>query len=254
VPLVPPRGSAEEARRPGATPELREAHPALVAEAHPALVAEAHPASEASPATNQSGSYGGGLYVTGATVPAQVSNSVISGNSAVDLGGGIAANEAIVEVIDSAVDDQIAPNQAASGGGISASWGAGLTVANSNVSGNQASYAGGGIYAIYGQVTVVGGATVTGNDATVAGGGIIVGYRSVVDVLDSTVAGNTAINGGGAAVGDQGMLHSMASDWGPSISAPDNVPPDVFVVGSGNTYAYTVMATFDCDWMACVPP
>ena len=64
VPLVPPRGSAEEARRPGATPELR----------------EAHPAPEASPATNQSGSYGGGLYVTGATVPAQVSNSVISGN------------------------------------------------------------------------------------------------------------------------------------------------------------------------------
>ena len=56
VPLVPPRGAAEEARRPGATPELREAHPALVAEAHPALVAEAHPAlvAEAHPASEAS--------------------------------------------------------------------------------------------------------------------------------------------------------------------------------------------------------
>ena len=71
-----------------------------------------------------------------------------------------------------------------------------MTVTDSTISGNTASYEGGGIYNNGGTMTVTD-STISGNTAGSNGGGGIFNYSGTMTVADSTISGNTASSGGG---------------------------------------------------------
>ncbi len=117
---------------------------------------------------------GGGItqLTTGSTV---ITDSIISGNSALDssgfgTGGGI-HNNSILTIIRSTISGNSAGNN---GGGIANNGGT-VTITNSTLSGNTAGVAGGGI---------------TNSNAVVTG-------NSSVTIMNSTISGNGAIFGGG---------------------------------------------------------
>jgi hypothetical protein len=86
-----------------------------------------------------------------------------------------------------------------SGGGISATSGATVTIQNSTVSGNSVSFGGGGIYASSATV-IVSNSTLSGNTASggSANGGGIRAISSTVTVQNSTLSGNSArVSGAG---------------------------------------------------------
>jgi hypothetical protein len=89
------------------------------------------------------------------------------------------------------------------GGGIANPGGATLSVTNSTVSGNSASFSGGGIYNVSGTLTVTN-STVSGNSVTgtSGGGGGIFNNGGAVTVTNSTVSGNgaTGTSGGGGGI------------------------------------------------------
>jgi predicted outer membrane repeat protein len=124
---------------------------------------------------------GGGIWASDATL----TNSTVSGNSSDSDGGGINVATATL------TNCTISGNSANGGGGISAGISVNLT--NSTVSGNTASTLGGGIRTA-GTATLTR-STVSGNAAGTNGGGILVG---TANLTNSTVSGNTAgSNGGG---------------------------------------------------------
>ncbi|MEW6494201.1 MAG: DUF4347 domain-containing protein [Cyanobacteriota bacterium] len=136
-----------------------------------------------------------------------ISNSTISGNTAVTQGGGI-FNDAILTVIDSTISGNTA--ELTSGGGIVN--GGILTVTNSTINGNTAGRFGGGIFAGSpsggsSQVTITN-STIDGNTAGEEGGGIFSsgGSSNTLEISDSIISGNTVLgdecdkiieNGGG---------------------------------------------------------
>jgi parallel beta-helix repeat protein len=102
---------------------------------------------------------GGGLYITGYSAAATLTDSTINGNSA-EFGGGALSV-----------------------------FGASLTLTDSMVSGNTAVARGGGIYSLYGPTTVTGGA-ISGNSAYFGGGAV--DRDGTLSMTDCTVSGNTA--------------------------------------------------------------
>ena len=71
-----------------------------------------------------------------------------------------------------------------------------MTVTDSTISGNTASYEGGGIYNNGGTMTVTD-STISGNTAGSNGGGGIFNYSGTMTVADSIISDNTASSGGG---------------------------------------------------------
>ncbi|MEW5860144.1 MAG: filamentous hemagglutinin N-terminal domain-containing protein [Cyanobacteriota bacterium] len=130
---------------------------------------------------------GGGIYNSGTV---KVSNSTLSGNTAVGIygGGGGIYNSGTVKVSNSTLSGNTASYY---GGGIYNSGT--LDVSNSTLSGNTVSNYGGGIYN-YGTVKVSN-STLSGNTASNYGGGIF--NEGTVKVSNSTLSGNTASNYGG---------------------------------------------------------
>ncbi len=183
-----------------------------------------------------SGSGGGGLFIEGSSGPplanptTLVEDCVIEWNTATGAGGGVAldhptggtttlsrdvirsnlafgaggldANGAGVNVVDSTVED----NQSIGSGLLSAGGIADrkrLTLRGSSITANVASDGPGGIGASN-DVLSIGNSTVSGNTTNGSGGGIAVGDAAagaVADVLFSTVVGNQAARGGGIDVG-----------------------------------------------------
>jgi hypothetical protein len=153
--------------------------------------------------TTNSATYGGAIYSDGSgdSATLAVLNSSISGNHAVQAGGGIYNNgsTATVSLMNSSVSSNSAfysDNQFAvgDGGGIYNSGGA-LTITNSAVNNNLAGVTdpfpvgtGGGIYSS-GTLTITN-STIRGNEGYVAGGGIACG--GAVTIINSTVSGNGA--------------------------------------------------------------
>lgn len=138
---------------------------------------------------------GGGIYNLDATVT--VNDSIISENSAVDDGGGV-ANYGIMTLNNSTVSGNSSTDDA--GGIINHGT---MTLDNSIVSANasglagsasSASHDGGGIYNSSGSITL-NNSTVTGNSATDDGGGIT--NFDTITLTNSTVSGNTANDNGG---------------------------------------------------------
>jgi predicted outer membrane repeat protein len=131
---------------------------------------------------------GGGVFNSGTLT---ITNSTVSGNSAVHDGGGI-YNAGSLTLINTTVNGNSANFN---GGGV---YNLGiLTLTNSStVSGNSANASGGGI-ANTGSVTLIN-STVSGNSTKVGGGGILNFSGGTLTITNSTVSGNNAdLDGGG---------------------------------------------------------
>jgi hypothetical protein len=114
--------------------------------------------------------HGAGIYVTAVGKTLTLTNSVISGNSAIN-----------------------GPLTGRDGGGVYIGDGT-LTVTNSTISGNYTPYNGGGIYA-YGSTATIAASTISGNNVGGSGGGI---YARTLNATNATISGNYAmVNGGG---------------------------------------------------------
>lgn len=173
---------------------------------------------------NRTGVAGGGAINHGTSSTLYVQNTTFTENHATNGTGG-AINTSLGGVVN-ITDSTFTDNHAGSGGAISQQVGS-LSITNSTLSGNTATYQGAGIQNSYdGSVTITssrltgnfagnsGGAisneaagsltvtrsTIHGNSATSSGGGIA-NYNGIAIILESTVSGNTATalsgNGGG---------------------------------------------------------
>ena len=171
--------------------------------------------------TGGAADHGGGIFNTGDLT---VSDSIVTGNSATIVGGGIVNyNSGInsyvsappsVTLNDSVVTDNTSGR---SGGGISnvsyfSGYDATLTITGSRISDNSAGTDGGGIHNLsyYGGASnlVVVNSTISGNHANSAGGSFInrrggglfnAGFSAdaTATIAASTISGNEAVNGGG---------------------------------------------------------
>jgi len=137
---------------------------------------------------------GGGIYGSGGNGELTVVNSIVSGNTALSNGGGIAGEYSLTFTV---ADSTISDNTADSGGGIYVASSSELTLVNSSVEGNSADLYGGGIYSYeYGEISVYN-STISGNSAGSSGGGIHGKTYGVITVTDSSVIANSGSNGGG---------------------------------------------------------
>ncbi len=178
---------------------------------------------------NSPGSNGGGIYNNGGKLT--VSNSTLSGNSALSGagGGGIHNNGGTLTITNSTVSS----NSAGFGGGGINNFRSTVTITNSTISGNTITGGnGGGIYnsgdSTSGTVTVTN-STISGNSASDSslgigvGGGIHNGGGTVI-ITSSTISSNTAqFRGGG--INNNGTLTARNTIIALNTSASG---PDVF--------------------------
>ncbi len=121
--------------------------------------------------TGNSGHYGGGVYAYLFGYSLDLRSAVISGNSAVDYGGGLFVGETYVELTDSILSD----NAAGQGGAVYLHYHSDLQMRDTTVSGNAAASSGGGLgydYTCRGTVTS---SDFVGNDPDDVQGGYFYG-------------------------------------------------------------------------------
>ena len=138
---------------------------------------------------NDATTCGGGICVGFAEI--NITNSVVEGNKALPSlygGGGIYANDSIVNVIGSV----ISCNSATDGGGIRGEGSTGIDIDSSTIAGNIATASGSGIYGNSSTTTTVNNSTLTGNTANVNGGGMYICLGGEVTSTNSLIALNEA--------------------------------------------------------------
>jgi hypothetical protein len=138
---------------------------------------------------------GGGVYNNGTLT---ITNSTISHNTSLAVDGGGVANEGGEATITNSI---ISDNDADGGGGV-ANDGGEVTIENSTISGNHAKAIGGpggGVLNFDGEVTIEN-STISGNTADERGGGVCNeawDAPAIVRITNSTISGNTAYSDGG---------------------------------------------------------
>ena len=150
--------------------------------------------------SNECEQISGGIYTEGSLM---VTNSTISGNSSDGMGGGIVVTGTCSALI---TNSRITGNSAMMGGGFLIGGYSSLTLTNSVVSGNTASgmAAGGGSVSEESSFTITNSAivnnTVTGtyNESSGYGGGLV--FEGTATITNCTIAGNTATKTGGGIV------------------------------------------------------
>lgn len=120
--------------------------------------------------------------------------SEVSGNTAVDSGGGIMHWYGSLNVSDTIVRNNTVSDPAGSGGGIYASLGT-VTLSNLEVSGNTAADSGGGIHSNAG-ISITN-TTISGNSSRF-GGGLLISSSDPSSILNSTITANLDPSGSGA--------------------------------------------------------
>jgi Right handed beta helix region/Immunoglobulin I-set domain len=127
--------------------------------------------------------FGGGL-INGSGANLTVTDSIVTGNRSVNFGGGI-ASYGVLRLVRSTVSNNISTTT--SGGGVSSQAGS-VTITDSTVSGNSATF-GGGIDSR--TPTTVTGSTISGNTVTNStnGAGLRVGGATLT-LVNSTLSGN----------------------------------------------------------------
>lgn len=133
---------------------------------------------------------GGGIYNSSGIVT--INNSIIRNNTASESGGGLRngnSDNNLFTITDSIISD----NKATIGGGIRSDGGT-LTVTNSNIKANTASFRGGGILTSGGTMNVTG-STINNNSATEDGGGIA--NFATLNLSNTTISSNSATDQGG---------------------------------------------------------
>jgi len=160
--------------------------------------------------TNGAGADGGGIddEFCGSTV--NLSNALVTGNTASSGGGGVFVDCATLNVTASTISNNTAPD----GGGIFGVDDATVNVTNSSVTGNTASE-GGGVFLLGFELLNLTGATVSRNSAGFAGGGIFGVEAAFLNGTASTISSNSA---GSAAVAEGEPLDAagggIAADFG----------------------------------------
>ncbi len=143
-----------------------------------------------------------------------ISNTTISGNSTVDLGGGLYAGATVVTITNSTLSN----NQAQAGGGLFA-YDTQLALVNSTLSANSSTDSGGGLFNHTGQTRLFN-VTVTNNTAdsdangTGSGGGAAAPSGSL-RLQNSIIAGNVQLDpfgGGGVLAVEDDCSGSLTSD------------------------------------------
>jgi hypothetical protein len=152
---------------------------------------------------NSVGAYGGGIdNIEGAT--ATIVDSTISDNHTGGLGGGIYSYNATLTITNSSLSD----NSASYGGGLynnSYQDTSLATITDSAIHGNSALQGGGGIDNDNGATLTLTGGTLSGNTASGSGGGLH-NFAGTVTVAVSTISGNTASGSGGGLANNSGTL------------------------------------------------
>src|SRR5215471_8594362 len=141
-----------------------------------------------------SGNYSQGIFVV-FSGPTVISGLRLSGGNFAFAGGAI-ENQAALSVIDCDISGN---STSASGGGVSNSAGAHLTLTDCRITNNSAASAGGGIANFNGTVTVIR-STISGNGSNDSGGGGILNDGGTLTLKDTTISGNHVTNpqvGGG---------------------------------------------------------
>lgn len=170
---------------------------------------------------------GGAIYSEGTVM---VNNSIITGNSTTETGGGITNRGGTLTVTNSTVSHNSSPLAGGvfnGNGGITRMINSTVSNNSSNdvggvynnngtmiltkmiVSGNSANSYGGGIYNFQG-VLSLNNSTVSGNSAQFGGGGII-NYDGTLTLTNSTVSNNSSRFGGGIFNGNNGVMTIIES-------------------------------------------
>ena len=146
---------------------------------------------------SETGADGGGIAASGATL--YIGSTMISGNTAVDNGGGVYSDSPTDTTIrQSTLSGNNTTSGSGDGGGIYLRYSTGPhLIHNSTITGNTAGDDGGGIYN-YGNITPANrlslqNSTVAGNIATDAGGGLFANFEQ--DLRNSILADNSAAGG-----------------------------------------------------------
>jgi len=148
-------------------------------------------------------SYGGAVFATGENLT--LDHVVITGNTSSDIGGGVAFlgyNSATLAITNSTISGNTA---LANGAGLAIAYAHGaVTITNTTISGNASTFGGGGIwtYYLYAPMTITG-ATITGNTAGNGGGILAQQLYADLTITNSTLSGNLAgitSNGHGGAL------------------------------------------------------
>ena len=173
---------------------------------------------------NNSASNGGGVYVHYPGAALDVTESLISFNSAQEHGGGIYVGEGSVSL----ENTQVVDNSAYHGSGIYVGLSdATLDASGGEIHGNSSddpNGSGGGIYVLQGSATLTG-TRVSGNSANATGGGVHVDETGSATLIGTPLLHNVASNGGAL---------SLYSDHG-AITANDGC-----IVGNSDSAVYNI--------------
>ena len=192
---------------------------------------------------------GGGGIAGGDATRIRLYASTVSDNHARNgAGGGISVYaDATVTLTDSTLSGNSAISD---GGGIFGHFRTAITLVNATVVGNAAAEAGGGIYGVGENHIALTNVTVTGNSAGENGGGIYNwGADGITTLTNSIVAGNAATGSGGDLYGGNSSSHSNLVFAGGNIlgSAPVSFgtttgAPTATIDGSSRAGLETVFA------------
>jgi hypothetical protein len=141
---------------------------------------------------------GGAIYAAEGVKEVVIEDSIITGNSSTNDGGGIQSESDLLRIRDSTISGNTSN---ASGGGVNATYG--LVIIDSTISGNNARLRGGGVFAdLDEERTVILDSELSGNFAESRGGGLYISHSNRegnVHVGTTLIENNHAYFGGGIA-------------------------------------------------------
>jgi len=173
-------------------------------------------------ASDAAGGVGGGINLSGGASVLNLSNSIVTGNTASIVGGGIASN-GTVNINNSSISNNTVTGNNSGGGGIFSQGN--LTISNSTISANISNTGGGGLELTVGQtggspvspVRTITNSTISGNNARFLGGGLAFGFGTL-NLVNATIAGNTTEEGGG--------IHHFNINSGSTINVQNSIIAD----------------------------
>jgi hypothetical protein len=194
---------------------------------------------------NTSDDDGGGIYIEDLSGAVSILDTEIADNTSSNAGGGISVNSLEPEAALTVDGSTILRNDAGDdGGGISVDYNRGsVAIVNTPITENTADGSGGGVFLRSGFSGPFGSSgsleiadsTISGNEATV-GGGVATDRSADLEIFNSTVADNIAQNsGGGISLGSGGPFWAPGS---PEPAAFHDTYGEVTIIGttiSGNS-------------------
>ncbi len=203
--------------------------------------------------TNTSVNYGGAIFIDGSSdtdrANLTITGSQINNNEATTYhGGGIWADQTLITITHSTLDNNRAPNATADryGGAIYLTGnGVSLSVLTSTFTANTASAAGGAVYVSNNTAQVlVANSVISGNTTTrnsgYGGGGLYLGGNEIqVTILDTTLSGNTSERYGGALY--------VRGDYAAQVTIADSTIRDNEAVqlSGGGIYVYRAVTSIE---------